>query len=358
VKKSMSRRPVPAPHPSLGLDLGVESAEACLLTRTGEVEARFSLQLTPEDLAATLRDVEPLVIVLEASTVSSWVARELEKLGHDVVVCNPRRLKLIAGSTLKTDVLDAETLARLARLHQLDPKLVAPCTVRSRETQLHRSLLSVRDQLVEQRTANISHVRSILRSDAIRANVWDPRAFARKVGAMSLPDDLRAVIEPLLRMIQELNDNIANIEHRLDKIAASEAVVGRWREIPGIGLMTSLSLFLTIEDPERFEQSRDVGPYLGLVPTLRQSSSQERRGKCTKQGDSRTRRYLVQAALCLLRSKQDSDLKRWTLALAARVGRKKALVALARKLAIVMHRMWITGENFRPFAGKEAAAAA
>jgi transposase len=175
---------------------------------------------------------------------------------------------------------------------------------------------------------------------------------------MSLPDDLRAVIEPLLRMIQELNDNIANIEHRLDKIAASEAVVGRWREIPGIGLMTSLSLFLTIEDPERFEQSRDVGPYLGLVPTLRQSSSQERRGKCTKQGDSRTRRYLVQAALCLLRSKQDSDLKRWTLALAARVGRKKALVALARKLAIVMHRMWITGENFRPFAGKEAAAAA
>ena len=357
MKKSTSRKPVLAPQLSIGIDLGSETAEVCLLSQDGSVLGRTTVSMTPEAFSHEFA-VPRATLLLEASGSSSWVARLLEELGHDVVVCNPRRLKLIAESTLKTDKLDAEILARLARLSQLDPELVESVSVRSRETQLRSSHLSARDQLIKCRTQLISSVRSVLRSDAIPPVRCDADRFVKKVEAHELPDDIREFAQPLLAAIRSLNEQIAVVEAKIRAFAFEMPAVEQFEDIDGVGLITAVAYTVTIEDPKRFEHSRDVGPFIGLTPTLRESGDLSWRGGCTKRGDERLRRLLVQAALCLMRSKRDSALKRWALALAERRGKKKAIVALARKLSVVMHHLWITGERYEPFPMKGGNSAA
>ncbi len=347
-----------APRLSIGVDLSIDTAVACAVDRDGSVVETWTLPLRPQELRRDFEGREPTVVVLEATTVSSWVARLLEELGHEVLVCNARRLKLIASSTLKTDKLDAEVLGRLARLSQLDPALVHPVTVRSRETQLQRSELKARDQLVAMRTQAINFVRSVLRSDALPVPRCAAQDFATKIDMEMLPADVRRVIEPLVDTIGDLSRRVAAISQRVTEMAAQIPGVERLTTIDGVGTLTAVAFALCLEDPKRFRQSRDVGPFLGLTPRLRQSGDQELRGPITKQGDPAMRRLLVQAALCLLRTKRDSALKTWAVGVGDRRGKKKGIVALARKLAVVMHRMWITGEEYQPFPRSEANAAA
>lgn len=358
MKKCKPRSAVLAPQLSIGIDLSIDAAIACVVDRDGTLVETWPLSLTRGDLRGVFADRESSVIVLEATTVSSWVARELEGMGHAVLVCNPRRLKVIASSTLKTDKLDAEHLGRLARLSQLDPALVHPVTVRSRETQLRRSELKARDQLVAMRTQAINFVRSVLRGDALPVPRCAAKDFAAKIDLEALPTDVRRVIEPLVGTLADLSRREAALSQRVTEMAAKIPGVERLTTIDGVGAMTAVAFALCLEDPKRFMQSRDVGPFLGLTPRLRQSAEQEHRGAITKQGDVAMRRLLVQAALCLLRTKRDSALKTWAAQLGDRRGKKKAIVALARKLAVVMHRMWITGEEYQPFPRSEASAAA
>lgn len=359
MKKTTLRKPVFAPQPSVGIDLAADTAVLCKVGRDGKVASTTSIVLTRQELRATFASMEATAILLESCNNSAWVGRELEELGHEVLVCNPRRLKLIAGSTLKTDKLDAEVLGRLARLHQLDPELLHPCTVRSRETQLRRSNLAVRDQLVAMRTGLLNLVRSVLRADALPQPKATAECLVAKLAKLDIPDDVARLIEPVTTVITVLNQQIAAVERKLSEIAKEIPAVQTFRDIDGVGLLTALSVVLTIEDPSRFPHARDVGPYLGFTPIVRQSSETEFRGRCTKRGDARTRRYLIQAAQSLLRSRRDSALKRWALALAERRGRKKATVALARKLAVVMQHLWLSGETYRPFPNlKEKPAAA
>lgn len=348
VKKSTMKRTVPAPHLSIGIDLGIEQAHACVVDRGGKVQERIAFVLTPGELARLFGGKEHAVIVLETCTVSSWVARLLEELGHEVLVCNPRRLKMIASSTLKTDKLDAEILGRMARLSQLDPDLVHSVTVRARATQLLRSEFRGRDHLVAMRTQAINFVRAVLRADAIPVPRCNSDAFAAKINLEALPPDVRCVIEAQVELIANLTSGIAAADERIREMARQIHGVNAMMSIDGVGTLTAVAFALCIEDPSRFSKSRDVGPYLGLTPKLRQSSEEEKRGAITKQGDETVRRLLVQAALCCLRCKRDSDLKRWALSVAARRGKKKAIVALARKLAVLMHHVWITGELYEP----------
>lgn len=357
MKKSNARRPVLAPQFSIGLDLGSATAVACLVDGAGNKLSTRDIELTVEHVRAEFGG-EPVTVLMESSNVSGWVARLLEELGHEVVVCNPRRLKLISESTLKTDKLDAWVLARLARLHQLDPSIVQQSVVRTRDTQLKRSVMGVRDLLVRSRTSYIATVRNILRADACPRPKADAADFAHNVRKADLPGDVRAVILPLLVALDAINEQIVGLDKTILEISKTIPVIKEWTEINGVGPATALALALTIEDPSRFPHARDIGPFLGFTPSLRQSSESEVRGRCTKRGDARTRRYLVQAAMSLMRCKGDSELKQWALALAERRGKKKARVALARKLAVVMQRMWLTGESYAPFPSKKVSAAA
>lgn len=352
MKKSTARKPVLAPQVSVGIDLASTSAVACVLDSSGKVAQTRTIELTPAAVRQEFDGV-PVVIVMESCNVSGWVARLLEEMGHEVLVCNPRRLKMIAESTLKTDKLDAMVLARLARLHQLEPELVHQSVVRSRQTQLHRSVLACRDQVVTIRTRLVTLVKSILSADACPRPKCDAENFAARVGAMDLPDDVRAVVAPLLVMLEEVERQIKAYDMKVREIAKANEVVRAWCAIDGIGEIVGVSTLLTIEDPHRFAHARDVGPYLGFVPIVRSSGDTERRGRCTKAGDARTRRCLVQAALILMRSRHDSALKQWGLAVAGRQGKKKAIVAVARKLSVIMVRMWQTREPYVRFPGKE-----
>lgn len=360
MKKSTCRKPMLAPHPSVGVDLGSRIATACLLDRRGRIVAMLTVGMTPAEVRTAFEQLgkERLTILLGACGPSGWVARVLEELGHDVLVCNPRNLKLIACSTLKTDKLDAEILARLARLAQMDPELVRRINPRSRQAQVERNNLVVRDQLVTSRTRMITVVRNILCNDALATPHCDADRFALKVRLIAMPDDIREVITPIVDAIQRITEQVAIIEAKIERLAAGKPEAKRFRTIPGVGLLTAVAYTTTIEDPARFERSRDVGPYLGITPVVRQSSDVERRGACTKQGDKRLRRCLVQAAFGLLRSQQDCELKQWALKVAERRGKKKAIVALARKIAVVMHHLWVTGEDFVPFPNRQEVNAA
>jgi transposase len=289
-----------------------------------------------------------MVIGLEAGPVSCWVAPCLESFGHDVVVCNPRRVRLIAESRLKNDRVDAEVLARLVRA---DRRLLRPVALRSEATRQLRARLRVRRVLVESRTRCVNAARGLLLSFGHHIGGHGPAAVLGWLDRADIPAELRIALEPLVAMITKANEQLAFLESDLEEAAAALDPVPRLREIPGVGLITSLSFVLCVEDPRRFARSRDVAPYLGLVPQLHASGPRSRSGRITKEGDRELRQVLVQAAHQLFRARRETAIRKWGMAVAARSGKKKAAVAVARKLALVMHRMWVSGERFEAFPG-------
>ena len=288
-------------------------------------------------------------IVLEVGTHSPWISRLLEELGHEVVVANPRKLRLIYENPRKTDRADAEYLARVGRM---DPELLAPVTHGGRQVQADRGVLRARQQLVRIRTQLINHVRGAVKSWGERLPGCATATFARRVGEV-IPDALRPALDPLVRQIQAINDEIRGFDEQIERLCEELYPETRLlRQVPGVGPKTSLGFVLTVEDPDRFKRSRDVGPYLGLVPRQDDSGSRERRGRITKTGDKMCRRLLVQSAHYILGPfGPDCDLRRWGEQIVERGearGKKHAAVAVARKLAVLLHRLWMTGEVYDP----------
>jgi transposase len=192
-------------------------------------------------------------------------------------------------------------------------------------------------------------IRGILRGFGYRVTGSKPRTLPAQIAKMELPDDLRAVIQPLLDQLVAVSAGIERCEQDLQNLAEQLPEVNHLRQIPGVGLIVALYFVLTVEDPERFRDSRDVAAFFGLRPTMRSSANVSHFGRITRQGDPEMRRLLVQAAHGLLRTRTPSRLKEWTVELASKKGKSKALVAAARKLAVVMHRLWVTGETFRHY---------
>lgn len=293
-------------------------------------------------------------ILVEASGSSPWVARLLAELGHEVNVVDPKRVRWIAQSTLKTDRIDADTLAELARLRI---KLRTLVWQRSATSQRQRGHLRVRRALVEARAGFIVTVRGLLRSFGVRVASCRSDRFVARCQASPIPPELAEVITPLLAAIRDLDTRIAAMDEVVEQVGQLYPAVQSFQAIPGVGPVVALAYLLSIEDPSRFRRSRDVPGYLGLRPNLRASADVVRRGRITKQGDPDVRRLLVQAAHAHLRSHVDTALKHWAESLIPRIGKRKAIVALARKLAVLMHRLWITGEVYQPFPNDMAKAA-
>jgi len=337
-----------------GIDLHSEYSQICILDEGGEVMETSRVRTSRKALERFFAR-DRMRVVIEAGGTSPWVSRLLDSLGHEVVVCSPRRVRLIAESSLKNDKVDAEVLARLVRL---DPEFLKPIQHRSEQAQLLRANLKVRSAMVEARTKWINTVRGLLRGFGYKVSGKAPHSFVERVNRMKLPDELSAVITPLLEQLDLLTGEIDRRNEHLEEMVKDLPEVEHLREIPGVGPVVATYFVLTIDDPDRFKNSRDVAAFFGLRPSMRESASVTHFGRITKEGDPDMRRLLVQAAHACLLTKADSELKRWALALAERKGKGKAVVALARKLAVLMHRLWVTGEVYQAFPNNRAAHAA
>jgi len=334
---------------TVGLDLGDRYCQICVLDETGEVTEEGRVTTKPEALRRRFSGADPLRIVLEAGTHSPWVSRLLAELGHEVIVANPRKLRLIYQNDSKSDRVDAEYLARVGRL---DPALLAPLAHRAAETQSDLALVRSRNALVRARTRLISHARGCTKSLGSRLPTCASDVFARKAGP-SVPEELAPALAPILTIIQNLSEEIHALDQKIEDMAKERyPETALLSQVPGVGTLTATVYVLTVEDPQRFPKSRSVGSYLGLRPRQASSGSLEPQLRITKAGDDHLRWLLVSAAHYILGPfGPDSDLRRWGLALAAqggKRGKKRAVVAVARKLSVLLLRLWRTGEVYEP----------
>jgi transposase len=331
----------------------------CVVDDAGAVQARFQAATTPAGLLKGLRPYPGARVVLEVGTHSPWVSRLLERDAYEGIVANPWRVRRIAGPDDKSDRIDAELLARLGRV---DPALLRPIAHRGEQAQRDRAVLRVRDGLVRSRSALVTQARGIAKSLGARLPRCDAKNFATRLQRDGLGETFPG-LEPLLRMVGELSREIAALDDAIERTCAERyPETARLRQITGVGAITALAFVLAIEEPQRFGRSRDVGAYFGLRPKRYQSGGRDPELRISKAGDPYVRRMLVQAAQCILgHHGPDTALRRFGERLMQRGGkaaRKKAVIAVARKLAVVLHRLWVTGERYEALRGVKLTAAA
>jgi transposase len=279
----------------------------------------------------------------------------LRECGHEVIVANPRNVKLITQSKRKSDKVDAETLARLARA---DVQLLAPIRHRGREAQADLAVVKARHTLVEVRTGLVNSVRGLVKSFGERISKCSPESFCEQARP-AIPADLMPAVAPLLEMIDELNDKIYRYDRDIEQMAADKYPIeyARMDQVNGVGAVTTVAFILTVEDPARFAKSRQVGSFVGLTPRQSDSGESHPQLRITKAGDMYLRQLLVNCAHYILGPfGKDSALRRWGLKLCERGGanaKKRAIVAVARKLAVLLHRLWVSGETYEPLRGCE-----
>lgn len=340
----------------VGVDLGDRSSQICRLDwETGAIQEERRLSMSESSLQRYFSGLSSCRVILESGTQTPWVRRLLESFGHEVITANASKVQAIASSQQKTDERDARCLAQLGRV---DPRLLSPVHPRSVESQQALAVVRAREGLVKARTMLINQVRGTVKSFGARLPGCSAKSFARKVPE-ALPAGLKAALEPLLAVIADLSERIRVFDRDVEAWAQRFPVTQRLRQIPGVGALTALTFVLTLDDPHRFARSRSVGAYLGLVPASRSSGRSTPQLPITRQGDRLLRRLLVQAAHYILGPfGQDSDLRSFGLELARRGGKngkKRAVVAAARKLAVLLHRLWVSGEDYQPHRRSAAA---
>ena len=334
---------------TIGLDLGDRYSRYCAVDAGGVIEQEGRVQTTRASLEKLLGTQERARVVMEVGTHSPWVSRHIERMGHDVVVANPRALGLIWGDTDKSDRLDAEHLARLGRV---DPKLLKPIQHRGAQAQQDLALVRSRDMLVRTRASLTSHVRGSVKAMGGRVPNCSTPAFATKASG-HVPEPLSAALGPVIELIGQLSKQIRAYDERIKQLCRLRYPdTDRLQQVAGVGALTALTYVLVLEDPSRFDTSRAVGPYLGLKPRRRESGDRNPQLGITKRGDAMLRRLLVGSAHYILGPfGPQCDLRRWGLQLAARGGanaKKRAAVAVARKLAVLLHRLWVSGQPYDP----------
>jgi len=334
----------------VGLDLGDKYSYIAILDKEGELIEETRLPTTKKSFHQRFSVLPPCRVAMEVGTHSRWSSHLLTGLGHDVLVANARKLRAIYHNPRKGDRADAEILARLARL---DPELLSPIHHRSPQAQADLAVLRSRDAIVRCRTLLINHARDIVKASGSRLPSCTADSFAHKV-APDIPEPLLPALAPIIDTIASLTQQIKSYDRKNEELCSeSYPETKLLREISGVGPLTSLAFILTLENPDRFRRSRQVGPAIGLVPRRDQSGDQDPQLRITKTGDPYLRRLLVSSAQYILGPfGPDCDLRRWGLKLAERGGKnakKRAVVGVARKLAVLLHHLWKTGELYDPF---------
>jgi transposase len=354
-KRATARKAGPI---TIGMDLGDKTSRYCVLGEQGEIVQEGCVGTTKKALAQKFGALRRCRMAMEVGTHSPWVSRLLKSLGHEVIVANARQVKLISQSSRKDDRLDAQTLARLARA---DPQLLRPIQHRSEEAQTHLMVIRVRAALVEMRSSLVNTARGLAKSVGERL----PKSDTDQMGVQrleGLPAQLQQSLRPLLEQIESVTEKIKESDGRIEQIARTNyPETALLKQVSGVGTLIALTFVLTIEDRDRFQKSRDVGCYVGLRPKRSESGESQPQLRITKEGDVYLRKMLVQGAHYILGYRgPDTDLKRWGLQLAgqSKNAKKRAVVAVARKLGILLHRLWVTGEVYEPLRNSRARPAA
>ncbi len=336
-------------HITIGMDLGDRDHIVIVLDADGNEIKCARLINTKVALKRFFQPYSGATVAIEAGTHSPWISRLLEELGFQVYVGNPYKLRVIWDSTDKSDERDARMLAMIARL---EPKLLWP--IRHRDVNAHNDLevIKAREMLVQSRTKLTNHVRSAIKSIGERLPSCSTASFATRAADL-IPVALQPALMPLLETIAQMTDTIRALDKQIKALALERYPQTRClQQVQGVGPLTALAFVLTIEDPQRFVKSRMVGAYLGLTPRRDQSGAIDKQLRITKAGNVYLRKLLVSCAHYIIGPfGADSDLRRHGLAIAARGGksaRKRAAVAVARKLAVLLHRLWISEQEYIP----------
>lgn len=341
---------------TIGIDIGDQWSHYCTLDDSGEVIEEGRFRTTAASLAKHFVDIDSVRIAIENGTHSIWINEQLCGYGHEVIVANVRELHAICRNDRKSDRVDAEKLARFARV---DPNILRPITHRSVALQESLAVIRARDVLVRIRTALVNAARGLAKPCGFRLPKCSTKSFHKRCLAL-LPEGLKPALKPLIDQIEQINAQIEIFNERIKEMAEktfpeTQALV----KVPGVGALTAVTFVLTVGDKHRFPKSRDVGSYIGLRPRRDQSGSHDPQLGITKAGNTYLRTLLVECANHILGPfGKDSALRRWGLRLMERGGknaRKKALIAVARKVAVLLHRLWTTQEQYSPFYGQQAA---
>lgn len=334
---------------TVGVDLGDQWSNYCILGLGGETLREGQFRTRRQEVGEFFQGLAISRVVIEVGTHSAWAREVIAGLGHEVLVANAQRMEGRKRRRRKNDRIDA---AKLARLGRVDPKSLYPIQHRSTEVREDLLVIRVRDSLVESRTKLISTVRGMVKTMGARVQGCSSVSFSGKA-ADQIPAEVRETLEPLLRLIQTLSEEIKSYEKRIEKLGSEKYMDTKLlRQVNGVGPVTSLAYVLTLETPQRFKRSRDVGPYLGLVPQQEDSGDSQPQLGISKAGDKMLRKLLVGSAHYILGPfGPDTDLRRFGMKLCQRGGKnakKRASVAVARKLAVLLHRLWSSGEVYEP----------
>lgn len=335
---------------TIGIDLGDVWSHYCTLNQEGEVVDRGRFRTTAKAIEKWFAPVPHARVAMEAGVHSIWISEQLEQLGHEVIVANVRELRAISHSDRKSDDVDAEKLARYARL---DPEILRPISHRTVEQQEALTLIRARELLVRLRTAAVNAVRGLTKACGHRMPASSTKCFAQR-GQAAMPPGLKLALGPILAQIAEMTLKINQYDREIQRMTQTEyAETQPMMTIHGVGHITALTFVLTLGDKTRFGRSRDVGCYLGLRPKRSKSGERDPQLGITKAGNAYFRSLLIECANHILRPHgRDSALRQWGLNLAARGGKQaknKSVVAVARKLAVLLHHLWTTQEPYIPF---------
>jgi transposase len=334
---------------TVGVDLGDQWSNYCILGLEGETLAEGQLRTTQEDLAEFFQALNAARVIFEVGTHSPWVQEVIRSCGHEVLVANPRLMEGSKRRKRKNDRIDANKLARLGRV---DPQSLHPIEHRSKEVRQDLVIIRARDVLVAAQTELINATRGLVKSMGTRLPKCSSPSFAQKVEE-TVPVEVRDALLPLVRMTRALSECIQGYDKKIEKLGSEKyGHTALLRQVKGVGPITSLAYVLTLEDRQRFVKSRDVGPYLGLVPRQEDSGESQPQLGISKAGDRMVRRLLVGSAHYILGPfGPDTDLRRYGQRICERGGKnakKRAAVAVARKLAVLLHCLWVSGEVYEP----------
>ena len=336
----------------IGIDTGDRYCQICVMDQQGNVIQKGRLRTEGRVLNEQFSVLARQRVVFETGTHSPWMSRLLSACGHEVIVANARKVRLITENNQKSDEVDAFLLADLGRTNV---KLLSPVEHRGQEAQQDLAIIRARETLVGMRTGAINHVRGVVKSNGARLPQCGSDVFTEKV-AGGIPEALRRGLSGVLETIDELSDQINRHDSEVAHLIETKYPQAKlMMQINGVGALTALAFLLTLDDPHRFEHSRTVGAYLGLVTMRRQSGERDPQLGISKAGNELVRKLVVNCAHHILgHNGEDSALRRWGLRLLARGGkkaRKRAATAVARKLAVLMHHLWVTAEVYEPLRG-------
>lgn len=342
----------------IGIDLGDKSSDVCVLNPAGEIHKEFRIRMNAAEIDAYFAGIGRSRVAIEVGGQSQWVAEAIGKYGHEVYVANTRKVAYIHESDDKDDPGDAYKLAELVHFK---PRLLHPIRHRSQALQGDLSWIRAREAAVEGRTHLINTVRSLSKGFGERLQKCSTEAFTAKL-AEQIPAMIRPAVAPLLEMIDHFNEQIRYYDQMEEHIARERyAKHTLLTQVNGVGVHTALSYMLTIGDPDRFEKSRQVGAFLGMRPRKKDSGESKPQLGITKAGDEYLRKTLVNCAHYILGPHgRDCDLRRFGQRICGRGGKnskKRAVIAVARKLSVLLHRLWVTGEAYESLRNSQKQAA-